>query len=140
MFAYGGDCVVEMMEHFLNNILDTGVVPESWYESFFAMLPKSGDLTDANNWRPVALLSISYKILARIVHKRLQTQLELQQSEDQYGFRPKRSTAQALLVFESLVGKGIEWNVPVWIVSLIYGRLLIGLSMMCSSGLSENKT
>ena len=73
MFAYGGDCVVEMMEHFLNNILDTGVVPESWYESFFAMLPKSGDLRDANNWRPVALLSISYKILARIVHKRLQT-------------------------------------------------------------------
>ena len=49
MFAYGGDCVVEMMEHFLNSILDTGVVPESWYESFFAMLPKSGDLTDAND-------------------------------------------------------------------------------------------
>ena len=115
MFAHGGANVVQMTERFLNNILDTG---DSWYESFFAMLPKTGDLTDVNNWRPIALLSISYKILARILHTRLKGQLEQQQSEDQYGFRPKRSTAQALLVFESLVGKGIEWNVPVWIISI----------------------
>ena len=88
MFAHGGYYVVQMMDHFLTNMLVTGTVADTWYESFFALLPKAGDLTDVNNWRPVALLSISYKILARIIHEQLESNLEQQQAEDQYRFRP----------------------------------------------------
>ena len=44
--------------------------------------------------------------------------MDWHQSEDQYGFRKFRSTAHALLVLEAMISKGIEFNVPVWIVSI----------------------
>ena len=71
MFAFGGELVAENVAHFLNDMLDDGIVPEHWYEPHFAMLPKSGNLKDANNWRPSALLSITDNIHAKILHERL---------------------------------------------------------------------
>ena len=32
----------------------------SWRHSMFVMLPKSGDLSDTNNWRPTAILRTAY--------------------------------------------------------------------------------
>ena len=53
-----------------------------------------------------------------MIHDRLKSQLERQQSEDQYGFRPGRSTTQALFALEQVIGKSLEWNVPAWIISI----------------------
>lgn len=118
MFLHGGAAVASQLANLFNGILGTGEIPETWHESWLTLLPKSGDLNDPANWRPIALLSISYKILARAVYERLKKNLEQQQAEDQYGFRPGRSTSQALLALESIIGKAIEWNVEIWIISL----------------------
>ena len=106
------------MRGFLNGILVTGAVPANWYDTYISLLDKGGNTEDANNWRPIAILSNTYKILARLVYNRIRGQLENCQSEDQFGFRPSRSTAHALLVMESLISKGMEWQTPVWIVSI----------------------
>ena len=53
-----------------------------------------------------------------MLHGRLRLQLESQQSEDQYGFRPGRSTTQALFALEQVMSKSIEWNTPAWIISI----------------------
>ena len=57
-------------------------------------------------------------IFARILHNRLRTQLDSQHSCEQYGFCPGRSTNDALLVFEEVVRKCPEWQVPLWVISL----------------------
>ena len=75
-------------------------------------------MEDANNWRPVAILSITYKTFARLAHDRIKHQLEAYQSEDQFGFRAGRSTAHALLILESMLSKGVEYNVPVWVLMI----------------------
>ena len=69
-------------------------------------------------WRPVAVLSITYKIMARLLYSRLRSQLDGCQSEEQYGFRASRSTSHALIVMESVVAKSIEYGTPVWVVSV----------------------
>ena len=76
MFLYGGDHVLEQLKKHLNSILVTGNVPFSWYETHFSMLHKGGTESDANNWRPIAILSISYKILAKIVFNRIHKRLD----------------------------------------------------------------
>ena len=38
--------------------------------------------------------------------------------EDQFGFRTKRSCTHALLAFELILSKGIEYEIPLWIVSI----------------------
>ena len=52
------------------------------------------------------------------INNRISKNLEPHQSEDQFGFRSKRSASHALLVLESLVLKGVEFDAPVWILSL----------------------
>ena len=75
-------------------------------------------MEDPNNWRLVAILSITYEIFTRIVHDRIQQDLLAYQYEDQFGFRPGRSTSFALLVLESMLSKGVEYNVPVWVLMI----------------------
>ena len=82
------------------------------------MVPKSGDLQQTKNWRPIAILKITYKIFAKMLHDRLQPLLETEQSMDQVGFQRGTGIDHALAVFETVCGKSIEWNCEIWFASL----------------------
>ena len=51
--------------------LETGCLPRSAQKSVLALLPKSGDKMDIRNWRPISLLTVDYKILARAMATRV---------------------------------------------------------------------
>ena len=90
----------------------------SWRHTLFTMVPKSGDLQQTKNWRPIAIFKITYKICAKMRHDRSQPLLETEQSTDQVGFRRGTGTDHALAVFETVCGKSIEWNFIIWIARL----------------------
>ena len=84
----------------INMSLCTGVVPRAWKTAKIIPLHKSGDKTDANNYRPISLLSALSKIMEKVVHK--QTYQFVEQkilTVSQFGFRKQRETAQAVLAF-----------------------------------------
>ena len=56
---------------------------------------KSGDLSDPNNYRPIILVSIMSKIFTSILTSRLLSWAEDEEKliDNQFGFRPGRSTA-----------------------------------------------
>ena len=60
----------------INSILATGATPRNWHVIIFKMLPKSGDLSNANNWRPIVVLPVLYKIFSELLHIRLQPLFE----------------------------------------------------------------
>lgn len=101
-----------------NSILTTGNTPSNWHVTVFRMLPKTGDLSDANNWRPIAVLPILYKIFSKLVYARLHPVLEKYQSHDQFGFRIDRRIDDVFGIVENMIGKCGEWNLPVWICTL----------------------
>ena len=107
----------DVLLHFYN-ILHTGDVPNDWAEIVFVMLPKAGDTKDPNNWRPIAILDVAYKLFAKILHHRLQPLLDKEQACDQMGFRPKSGTADALLVLECMAERAVEWNLDLWVSSI----------------------
>ena len=86
--------------------------------TYFSLLHKGGDTEDASSWRPIAILSISYKIMAKLLFNSIQLILEIQQVEEEFGFRKNRSTTHALLILESMLSKGIEFNVPIGVISI----------------------
>ena len=57
-------------------------------------------------------------MLARLLYDRIRFQLDSKQSEEQFGFRPKRSTREALLAVDHVIEKSIEWHVPLYILNL----------------------
>ena len=118
MFLYGGELLLNYLTYTFNSILMTGNIPNTWRESFFTLLHKGGDAKDPNNWRPIAVLSITYKILARTIHNRVHRILDKEQSDEQFGFRNKRSTIDALILAESVISKSLEFNTDLWLVSV----------------------
>ena len=71
-----------------NHMLRQGTFEPDWYHTVLTMLPKSGDLTDPGNWRPIAVLRTLYKLMSKMLLHRLQPMLDAQQSADQFGSRP----------------------------------------------------
>ena len=56
----------------------------------FSLLYKKGDPENMENWRPISLLNIDYKILARVLAQRLQKVLPKIISMDQQGYIKNR--------------------------------------------------
>ena len=118
MLHHGGPALHDVLVKLFNQILRSGVIPKDWAELLFIMLPKSGDATNPNNWRPAGILDVTYKLFAKIIYNRLQPLLDIEQASDQMGFRPHSGTEDALLVFECMAEKSLEWNLDLWIVSI----------------------
>ena len=78
MLLFAGDDVIDCLVDLYNYILRGAVIPETWREACFILVHKGGDLDDPNNWRPIALLNITYKIFARSIFNRIQRILDAQ--------------------------------------------------------------
>ena len=60
--------------HWFNLIFNSARAPKKWKHFSTVLIPKpgkSGEYNDINNWRPIALLSTTYKIFASILANRL---------------------------------------------------------------------
>ena len=121
--------VIEMIKHgslelkwhilcCFNQYIEAGEFDSDWHQIVFSMLPKTGDLKQVSNWRPTAILPILYKLFARMVYHRISPTLLSKQSRDQFGFTPGVRIDDALMIAECVSSYHIEFNIPVWFVSL----------------------
>ena len=83
----------------LNMSIQTATFQNSWKCATVIPVPKTGDLSKVENYRPISLLPLPGKILEKIIHTQLETELE---SSDffknyQHGFCKNRSTTHAIL-------------------------------------------
>ena len=98
------DALITLIDQFkfiLNLSFSTGTFPSSWKKAQITPLPKEGDLTCCNNYRPISLLPLSGKIAERIVHSRLKKYLEDNNilNRNQGGFRKNNSTINSVSDF-----------------------------------------
>ncbi|KAF7234678.1 hypothetical protein EYD10_18330, partial [Varanus komodoensis] len=54
-----------------NSLLAREQLTESFYQGTLIFFPKKGDLTLPANWRPIALTNMDYRLLAKILKRRL---------------------------------------------------------------------
>ena len=79
-------------------------VPEAWHTSRVAMLYKKGDPAECDNYRPISLLQIGYKLFAMILLERLhEAGAEGRIWSTQFGFRRGRGTTDALFLARRLI-------------------------------------
>ena len=85
----------------LNLSIRSGRFPRIWKCSKVTTLLKSGDRTNANNYRSISILPTLSKILEKVVHAQFYEFLSSNNllSDKQFGFRPKVSTTTALTNF-----------------------------------------
>lgn len=68
-------------------------------------IPKSGDLEDICNWRPITLLNVSYKIIAKALALKIHHLLPQIVCPEQTGFIKSRFILDNIIV----VWEGMEW-------------------------------
>ena len=88
----------ELFVSIFHSSLTTNIFPSAWSKGIVTVIPKIGDLSDPANWRPITQTPIFAKILEKIVYNRMANYFAHNNvlSSYQYGFRPGRSTQQAI--------------------------------------------
>ena len=82
-----------------NKVWTEGSVPTSWHEATVAAIFKKGDPACCENYRPISLLAVGYKIFAAILLRRLKDAgAEDRIWPTQFGFRSGCGCADALFI------------------------------------------
>ena len=82
---------------FCNACWSQSDVPDSWHLQRVTLIYKKGDPADCGNYRPICLLNAAYKIFAMVLLRRLHAAgADAFLWPSQFGFRPERSTDDAL--------------------------------------------
>ena len=100
--------------------LDLGTVPDEWKLARVVPIFKKGDKSNPGNYRPVSLTAVTCKILESLIRDRLLQHLSESDilSNDQHGFRPKRSCNTQLLEVLDNWSKAFESRDPVDVLYL----------------------
>ena len=120
------------MEPLINPIL-TKIVNKSWTSGKFPrslkiakVIPiyKAEDKQIVSNYRPISILPVLSKIFEKIVFKQMLNYLEKFSllNNNQYGFRPSRSTTQAVLDNLQYIYKNLDSNHTVLSIFLDFSK------------------
>ena len=119
----GGAALHAILADVFNDILKPEMeVPKYWKETRLKVLFKKGDPQLPENYRPIAIIPILYKLFSRIVFNRIKTVLTQAQSCDQAGFRPGFSCDDNLFAIMLLTEKMNEFNQPLWVVAVDFKK------------------
>ena len=101
----GGDQIIDALHGICQRIWSARSWPEQWTTSLVIPLPKKGNLRMCQNHRTISLISHQSKVMLRIILNRLKSKAEEILSEEQAGFRLKRSTAEQIFNIRVLIEK-----------------------------------
>ena len=93
-----------------------------WKKAVTVLLYKKGDKQDLNNYRPITLLSQTYKLLSRILASRLTNKMEMYITHEQAGFIRNYSTIDHLLTVMVLIEKANEYHLLLYVALVDYEK------------------
>jgi hypothetical protein len=88
-------------------------VPADKKLAIFCPIHKKGDKTYCRNYGGIMLLGVVYKVLSKIVSKRLEPYMEEITGDYQAGFRKNKSTSGQILAMKHILEKCYEYDVDI---------------------------
>ena len=101
LIKYGGQRLHEEVIKIVLHIWNEEMMPGLWEDGVIVLIHKKNDRTVCSNFRGICLLSVGYKILAKILYKRLCIYCERELGDYQAGFRKGRSTVDQIFYLET---------------------------------------
>ena len=116
------------LQELYNNIYLRNESPPSHKTAIIKLIPKSGTLKEIDNWRPIALLNVDYKILARIIAQRLIPLLEAYISNTQQAAIKGRHLHNILLNIKSALDYSADKKHPLALLQIDFSKAFDRLS------------
>ena len=123
MLQHGPDTLLEIIAELFNTLLFSATEPpQVWKQSIVTVLHNKGDIRCPDNYRPIAMLPILYKLLARTLDSRMKAALDEAQPVDQAGFRKGFGCDDHLFTILQLIERMSEYNCPLWICAIDFRK------------------
>ncbi|KAK0424256.1 hypothetical protein QR680_008579 [Steinernema hermaphroditum] len=122
MLKTGSHVLLPWLTKLFNMCLRTCSIPQKMADSSTILLHKKGDPLELKNYRPISLLSAIYKLLTKVLTKRIERILDAAQPVEQAGFRKNFSTIDHLQAINQLVERSREYRLPLFIVFVDYEK------------------
>jgi len=91
-----GEKGTEIMTSLINKIYKSGYIPEDFRKSIFVPIPKVSRAQECGDFRTIALISHTSKVLLHLIKRRITPIIERQLGESQMGFRKGKGTRDAI--------------------------------------------
>ena len=88
--------ILNQLLEMMNNWWENAETPPELTQAIVASIYKKGNTDNQENYRPISLLPVLYKLFAAILKDRIEEGVEEELQNTQYGFRKNRSTSQAI--------------------------------------------
>lgn len=99
----------EWLRNCFTDILNTGQIPQQFrIAQTLAILKPGKPSDDPASYRPIALLSVCYKLLERLIYNRIYQTIDDIIPPDQAGFRSYRSCCEQVLALTSYIESGYQ--------------------------------
>ena len=96
LFKILKDDAVKVLHSICQQTWKTQQWPQDWKSSVFILIPKKGNAKECSNYCTVAHISLTSKIMLKILQARLQQYVNQGLSDVQAGFRKDRGTRDQL--------------------------------------------
>ena len=96
LFKDAFEVIIPELAHMYNCCIATSVFPIKWGLAKVIPVPKTGDLSKVENWRPISQIKLPGKILERILHGQLTIFADDFLNKNQHGFRANKSTSTVI--------------------------------------------
>uniref|UniRef100_A0A8D8TNG9 Craniofacial development protein 2 n=1 Tax=Cacopsylla melanoneura TaxID=428564 RepID=A0A8D8TNG9_9HEMI len=106
----GGDIIAKKLHMLILEIWEKEEIPDEWKEAVVIPIFKKGNKHDCNNYRGISLLSTPYKVLSKIVMKRVEAFTDSIIEEHQSGFIKGRSTTDQIFIVKETIAKYWEFD------------------------------
>jgi hypothetical protein len=111
MYKCGGQTMREQLVKLVNYLKEREQTPANWSRATAVQLYKKGDPADPDNYRGISLISCLGKIYTSLWARRITKYMESQLTENQGGFRPRRSTEDQALLFREILQRRLNAKV-----------------------------
>ena len=89
---------LEELRNLMQQWWENEEIPEEELRARVVLIYKKGDTSKYENYRPISLLNSTYKVFAAIIQKRVADGIDEHLQQTQFGFRKKKSTADAIFL------------------------------------------
>lgn len=84
-------------------VLKEGRLPKCMSESLIVLLYKKGEKRDLKNWRPISLLNVDYKLIAKVIANRMRGVIDKMVGEEQVCAVPGRMISESLVCLRDML-------------------------------------
>jgi len=114
LIKHGKRTMKQKIYKLICNIWNTETLQAQWNEEIICPIYKKGDRLNCNNYRPIMLLNITYKLYAILLNKQLSEIIENKLGDFQMGFRPNRSTTDNIFMIRQIFEKCYQYNIELY--------------------------